>query len=338
VSKKDHDSDSSQHATNGGNMLDHMQRYKQYIDGLKSGKRSGISAVFGSAAEIFPTAILPKPESFAEVSGDLVSALIKSEREVAPVSGQTLDAALPRDEEVADNDNRQVDPVGRRVVTENGEAEVLSVFLENGLPMYMLSDLSVIDEKTFRESAIEDGQSELEEQAASGDLASGKLVPGGLTSDLPRPLTELAVAAPNGAALWQVYFGDYGPEHVFMADGGVIQRAEASDQFVYSSYQSGQSKFYILSGLVVDPNTGNIFIEVGGGMFASAFLNNGWTVEQFRQADGRERYFVRGPVPTDRPAVTVEVTSLKLDMATGEVSYQTLDGAVSMSLKSRPIL
>jgi hypothetical protein len=54
-------------------------------------------------------------------------------------------------------------------------------------------------------------------------------------------------------------------------------------------------------------------------------------------AQGDETFFVTEPVKTDRLPITMKVKSIDLDLSTGEVRYETMDSAASITLKSRKL-
>ncbi len=347
--------DANKMPTSGGTMSDHLKKYRDYIDELKQGRSSGISAAFGRATDLLPPevmAIKAEPVDLVEQLIALGSNVLADDfdRDYLSESVQSLVQAFADDLD---------EPVGRIVETERGQEEVLSVYVENGVRMFMLSDLSTIDESTFQRTVVPSASASaaLEEEL---ELESG--VEGGAEAVLPHAHhnSDQAAAQPgdqpnhnsvdqsftqtvttlDGLPLWQVYYSADGPELVSMADGGIIKRAEGRQEYVFSrlSATDGDIKFFILSGFVVDPSTGNVYFEANEGAYTAAFLNNGWTIHQYLSSHGEETFFVTEPVRSDRLPITMKVASIDLDLTCGEVTYETMDGASSITLKSRKLL
>lgn len=337
----------------GGTMSDHLKKYRDYIDELKQGCSSGISAAFGRATDLLPPEVMViKAEPV-----DLVAQLMALEsnvlaedydREYLKESVQSLVQAYVEDLD---------DMVGSAVKTDSGTEEVLSVYVENGVRMFMLSDLSTIDEATFQRtlvasvaasSASESAEESSEpasglEQAVSPQLAvHEEPLPQPQSTTIKQPVNQSftqSVTTLDGMPLWQVYYSAEGPELVSMADGGIIKRAEGRQEYVFSrlSPTDGDIKFFILSGFVVDPSTGNVYFEANEGAYTAAFLNNGWTIHQYLSSHGEETFFVTEPVRPDRLPITMKVKSIDLDLSSGEVTYETMDSAASITLKSRKL-
>lgn len=339
----------------GANMSEHLKRYRTYIDELKQGASSGISAAFGRATDLLP----PEVMAIKVEPVDLVAQIIsldsqvfaeEFDREYLRDSVQNLVQACAEELE---------DPVGRMVRTEGGREEVLSVYLENGERMFMLSDLSVIDESTFvstlvpdtavlgRTLGAEDSTAAIAVEDEVTEVASSNIEETQLRSQpqstpIKQPVNQSftqTVTTLDGLPLWQVYYSAEGPELVSMADGGIIKRAEGRQEYVFSrlSPTDGDIKFFILSGFVVDPSTGNVYFEANEGAYTAAFLNNGWTIHQYLSSQGEETFFVTEPVRPDRLPITMKVKSIDLDLGTGEVTYETMDSAASITLKSRKL-
>ncbi len=439
--------------SSGSSMADHLKRYRDYINDLKSGQSSGISAAFGRATDLLPPEVMEIKAPRINKAPDQPLALgdqALADHYDKNYLRQTVETM------VQTYANDLEDLVGCAVLTSTGSEEVLSVYLENGERMFMLSDLSVIDEETFRRSSIrpddddEDDQpdnlppgtsdysEELESDSAldgntsdnseenkSGssqnrktsdsleehepgnsqtgktsdgleEHESGNSQTGGTSDDWEEPnsassldgtpldksnedleddedegedddddwgtlLDELSsddwndslngvqastfgalnqlVTSPDGTVLWRVYYVNDGPELVSMADGSIIKRAEGRSEYVFSRFSAmeGDVKYFILSGLVVDPSTGNVYLEANEGSYTAAFFNNGWRVQQYRNHEGEETYYATEPAKPDRAAITSQVANLKFDLTTGEVSYDTMDSAASVTLKSRKL-
>jgi hypothetical protein len=150
---------------------------------------------------------------------------------------------------------------------------------------------------------------------------------------------ELTVKSAQGAHLWTIFFNRVEPLFIKMSDGSSIKNAEGRDDTILALKTNGeQFKFFILSGLVIDPITGNIYVEANDGAFTAAFMNNGWQIQQYRNHEGEETYYATEPFKPGRDRLTMQITNVALDPVYGEVSYDSLDGAVSMTLKSRKLL
>lgn len=380
-------------------MADHLKKYRDYISDLKSGQASGISAAFGRATDLLPPEVMeikaPKSRT-AEQPLELGESVLNPnyDRQNLREKVETLVQAYANDLD---------DPVGATVETPTGTEEVLSVYVENGERMFMLSDLSVIDEETFRSwlvvsesnsssnqlnslnsvdssnqldnsnsvdssnqlhnsnsvdssnqldssDSVEslnqlDSSNQIDDIATDDDNDWDRVLEHLSSLEVPVPQVSvpgafnLSVTAPNGSLLWQIYYGEDGPELVSMADGGIIKRAEGRSEYIFSrlSATEGDIKFFILTGFVVDPTTGNIYLEANAGAYTAAFFNNGWSIHQYRTHSGEEVYYATEPIRTDRAPITAQVKNLNLDMATGEVSYDTIDSAANITLKSRKL-
>lgn len=345
-----------------GGMTEHLERYRHYIDGLKSGKASGISAAFGRASDLLPPealAIAPKVNSADNLGQTLFPR--EEDRQVLRQSLEMLIKAgvlehQPQSEpgESAEQKTEAVlrcfsgDPIGVSVRTENGIEQVLSTYFESGELMYMLSDLSVIDEKTFLAHFIEtaeaseaeafEGKSTSENQESAKAAAAFELQEQHLQQDKP----DLLVHDEAGQLLWQVSYDREGVQLVSMADGCLVKKAEGRQDYVFSmlSPEDGDIRFYILSGLVVDPNTGNVYLEANQGAYSTAYLNNGWKAHHYRTAAGEESYYLTEPMTVinqeGRMPETFAVAKLRLDMQTGSLFY-SISGDRELELSCRKL-
>jgi len=345
--------DTNKVPSSGGTMSDHLKKYRDYIDELKQGRSSGISAAFGRATDLLPPevmAIKAEPVDLVAQIMELDSNVLADgfDRDYLNESVQALVQAYADDLD---------DPVGSTVATDSGTEVVLSVYVENGVRMFMLSDLSTIDEGVYQRTLIADAadsdEVESHDPVSTEDMVDDAVEPPTHLSspsdpsalDFPSPQENIAqpfiqsVATVDGMPLWQVHYSPAGPELVSMADGGIIKRAEGRQEYVFSklSAADGDIKFFILSGFVVDPGTGNVYFEANEGAYTAAFLNNGWTIHQYLSCQGDESFFVTEPVRADRLPITMKVKSIDLDLATGEVTYETMDSAASITLKSRKL-
>lgn len=366
--------------SSGSSMADHLKKYRDYITDLKSGQSSGISSAFGRATDLLPPEVMeikaPKSRQ-PEQPLELGESVLKPDfdRDYLRQKVESLVKAYADDLE---------DPVGCVIQTsDESTEEVLSVYVENGERMFMLSDLSVIDEETFRRLLVVPGSygetndsNELEtndelnrssnsetenepnesknlnEQATENEqaddendwasvlehLSSMQLEDHSPKVSLPGAFDQI-VTTIDGAPLWHIYYGEDGPELISMADGGIIKRAEGRSEYIFSrlSEMDGDIKFFILTGFVVDPSTGNVYLEANEGAYSGAFFNNGWRIHQYRNHAGEETYYATEPTRVDRAPITAQIRNLKLDLTAGEVSYDTMDSAASITLKSRKI-
>jgi len=321
----------------GGSMTDHLKRYRSYIDELKQGRSSGISAAFGRATDLLP----PEVMAIAAPPVDALEQLMSLQTRVlndgfnAESLKATVEALV---ESCADELD---DPVGSFVQTEGGLEEVLSVYIENGVRMFMLSDLSTIDERAYQRSlVVEKGdQNQVERQpseAAFPQDVGQPASPVPQADNFRNPLFQEILSA-EGLPLWQIFYSPEGVELVSMADGGVIKKAEGRSEYIFSrlSQNDGDIKFFILSGFVVDPTTGNLYVEANQGAYTAAFFNSGWTVHQYRTASGEETFFVTEPANPGRAPITMRVKKIEFDLESGAASYETMDGSAAITLTSR---
>ena len=361
-------------------MAEHLERYRHYIEGLKSGRASGISAAFGRASDLLPPealAIEPQtkdPEGLGQTlfpreedrlvlreslemlikagvleqnhSGKATTGISKplSKDDAEQTKSQSKETGLSKDKEQYFSG----DPIGVSVRTETGIEQVLSTYFESGELMYMLSDLSVIDEKTFLAQFIEtadsseseafEGKSTSENQESAAAATAFELQEQHLQQDKP----DLLVHDEAGQLLWQVSYDREGVQLVSMADGCLIKKAEGRQDYVFSmlSPEDGDIRFYILSGLVVDPNTGNVYLEANQGAYSTAYLNNGWKAHHYRTAAGEESYFLTEPMTVinqeGRMPETFAVAKLRLDMQTGSLFY-SISGDRELELSCRKL-
>lgn len=360
---------SNSESSDGGGMSDHLKRYQNYVNSLKSGKSSGISAAFGRASDILPPEALEvkvpkaaKPEPAvtpANTTGSAAPAkpspVTTLGKETASQQAETFNIA----DQILDNDVEELaflrttieelvsncapaldDPIGTRVMTADGEHEVISVYLEDGKRMFLLSDLSMLSEQEFVAALVSDTQ-ELAQgsQPSAQSPQTASLSFAAQTDFVKTAADSIEVLAPTGLLLWHVYYSFGEISLISMADGGLIKRAEGREEFVFStlSQVDFDIKIYILSGLVVDPLTGNIYIEVNQGAYTAAFLNNGWSVHQYRHHAGPDSYFVIEPIRPDKPSTMIRVRALQLNMQNGEVSYEALDSSATTTLRCRAL-
>ncbi len=345
---------SADNGDSGSIMADHLKKYRDYISDLKSGQSSGISSIFGRAVDLLPPemmAIKPPTPTQVQQSGQRLrvrageNAAGKGEGNVGGLAGaaKTLLATgaldfVPQDGGIG-VDSFSGDPVGISVDRpDRGSVEqVLSVYFEDGQRKFMLSDLSVIDETDFERYRVREGIQTSQEAPSSTNILDAIFA--STADEISTPAETLRVTTVSGALLWQVFYDAAGPKLVSMADGGIIKKAEGRDDFIFSwmSPVDGDIKFYLLSALVVDPTTGNIYLEANEGAYSAAFLNTGHRIHQYRSALGEESFFATEPSAQDWMPRTVQVRDLTLDMQSGTVSYVGIDDSGVTRLASRSL-
>lgn len=156
--------------------------------------------------------------------------------------------------------------------------------------------------------------------------------------DEERPF-DLVVHGTGGNILWGVHYDGLEIDQVVMADGTQIRRAEGRYDYVMVQRANDRlhPRVYILSGVMVDPETGNIYVEANQGGYTAAFLNNGWQIHQYRSRDSRDSFYAKEPDRPGRPGAFLEVINLALDVQSGEVTYETADSSATVTLKSRKL-
>lgn len=338
------DENGDEELESGGDMSKHMQRYKNYIDNLKQGKSSGISSVFGRASDLLPPEVMEIKQPAVHLQG------LSHERK--PSAPDRVDEA-----EDVDDDDEFVGESDFEVEDDDDDPDHDD---EDGN--------SPDDDEDFDDET--DGDVEDEDEDADDDSDEDEETDGDIDDDDSvdddddthddddenedydddeddddyieagedqiTVTNELAVSARNGEPLWNIFFNRAEPVLITMNDGSSIRNAEGRDESVLALKTTGNRfKFFILSGLVIDPTTGNIYAEANDGAYTVAFLNSGWQIHQYRTHDGAEVYYATEPFRKGRDRITTQIMNLKLDPATGDVSYDSADGSASMTLKSR---
>lgn len=403
------DYEQSEDSGGGGDMVEHIQKYKNYIQGLKRGQSSGISAAFGRASDLLPPDVLevapPKGATVATVGHELDERVFAAEYNQEALRTAVEGLILSSAEQLEDH-------VGAIVMTAEGPSEVVNCFVEEGQLKFMLANLDVIDEDEFNRSRqesegelesddttyddnessvadFEDQMFEEAEHALSSDEVKDDEVevedealveedyfqpqqqevePEPTPPPMPAPAPamrhvheeqrenvrkfgdtiesvifdeerpfDLVVTTPSGSVLWGVHYDNLEIDQVVMSDGTQIRRAEGRHEYVMVQRASDRlhPRIYILSGVMVDPITGNVYAEANEGGYTAAFLNNGWQIHQYRSRDSKDTFFVKEPARPGRPGAFMEVINLALDVQSGEVSYETVDSSATVTLKSR---
>jgi len=311
------DDDNAEATESEGGMAEHLQRYKHYLENLKQGKSSGISSVFGRATDLLPPEVM-----------EIRPPLVQQERQAVNPRGvkpSTSDSSsIEDDEDVESDDDSEFD---EETVSDDESDEHESDV-----------DVSDDDGEALDDETEDDDDLDSDDEDSAEDYESDEANTTDLDGDHGLEYTnELTVTNSNGAVLWKILFNRAEPVLVSMSDGTTIRMAEGRDDSVLALRSGNSLKFFILSGYVIDPSTGNIYVEANDGAYTAAFLNNGWQIHQYRTHDGEETYYATEPHKPGRTRATMQITNLGLDPATGEVSYDSLDGSASMTLKSRRI-
>ncbi len=393
----DDEDDYEEPTSGGGGMVEHIQKYKSYIQGLKQGGSSGISAAFGRASELLPSDVLevapPKATVSVAVGPELDERVFVEEYDRAALRSAVEDLIVGCAQHLDDF-------IGVSVMTSEGESEVVNCFVEDGQRKFMLANLDVIDEAEFnrtrqgageqsndddlddaapddRADAGRDERSERDDadvqygrqdqdddvvqdksDAQAADVRVGvndgfdardfdDLVDAVVEQSIAetfesvnfgeeRPF-DLVVHNAAGNLLWGIHYDGLEIDQVVMADGTQIRRAEGRHEYVMVQRANDRlhPRIYILSGVMVDPITGNVYAEANKGGYTAAFLNNGWQIHQYRSRDSKDSFFVKEPNRSGRRGAFFEVINLALDARTGEVSYETIDSSATVTLKSR---
>ncbi|MDZ4835331.1 MAG: hypothetical protein SGJ27_16255 [Candidatus Melainabacteria bacterium] len=360
-----------------GAMSEHLQRYRKYIDSLKQGRSSGISSVFGRASDLLPPDVLEiKPPTMVaeriptaeQVIGDFGNANhinrnvenVRSERlnfddDDEVVSGDVeRGEAGPKDldpDHGDDDDNAEdLDPdedddasSGDSGSDDDDQEDIESDEDDDDDDSDVEDDDEEVDDveedDDDDDDDAEDEDEEVEDQDDVFEEQDSKATDDDDTAEDDTETEELTVQSAQGNHLWTIYFNRVTPLVITMSDGSSIQNAEGRDDTILSLRNGGGSfKFFILSGLVIDPITGNIYVEANDGAFTAAFMNNGWQIQQYRNHEGEETYYATEPFKSGRDRLTMQITNVALDPVHGEVSYDSLDGSASMTLKSRKLL
>ena len=302
-------------------MSEHLQRYRKYIDSLKEGRSSGISSVFGRASDLLPPDVLEiKPPSAVAESfpANLVSDTEENGFEDDGPYETNYAEPYDADSDLENENHGAVDhPISSDVLESENVGE---------------------DEQDFDEVGDEDEPAESDDTDLEEDDDLDEDDDDFEEQDEDET-EQLTVKSAQGAVLWTIYFNRVEPLSITMADGSSIKNAEGRDDTVLAlKTNASEFKFFILSGLVIDPVTGNIYVEANDGAFTAAFMNNGWQIQQYRNHEGEETYYATEPFKPGRDRLTMQITNVSLDPVHGEVSYDSLDGSASMTLKSRKLL
>ncbi|MBX3138587.1 hypothetical protein KF707_20325 [Candidatus Obscuribacterales bacterium] len=319
------DENGDEELESGGDMSKHMQRYKNYIDNLKQGKSSGISSVFGRASDLLPPEVMEIKQPTVHLQG------LSHERK--PSAPDRVDEAEDVDDDdedgnSPDDDEDFDDETDGDVEDEDEDEDADDDSDEDEETDGDIDDDDSVDDDDDTHDDDDENEDYDDDEDDDDYIEAGE--------DQITVTNELAVSARNGEPLWNIFFNRAEPVLITMNDGSSIRNAEGRDESVLALKTTGNRfKFFILSGLVIDPTTGNIYAEANDGAYTVAFLNSGWQIHQYRTHDGAEVYYATEPFRKGRDRITTQIMNLKLDPATGDVSYDSADGSASMTLKSR---
>lgn len=308
-----------------GGMSEHLQRYRKYIESLKQGRSSGISSVFGRASDLLPPDVIEikPPKVVAEHFPKDVNTELEAE---SIEDGSINNAANLEDWNNSFEENMNDD----QVEDDEDFAEDRSDDENAGEEADDDSSDDHDDDDYVEREIVEDEEQDSPQEQIEYDSEE---------SSEDEESEELKVTSAQGVLLWTIYFNRVAPLTITMADGSAIKNAEGRDDTILALKTEGDKfKYFILSGLVIDPITGNIYAEANDGAFTAAFMNNGWQIQQYRSHDGEEKYYATEPYKPGRDRLTMQITNVSLDPVNGEVSYDSLDGSASMTLKSRNLL
>lgn len=277
-------------------MNDQAERYKLYIQKLKTGKSSGISATFGKAADLIdPKSTEPQHRGAAPLKRNDVVLRRKFDRD------EVIDA---------------VEEIITMTVPQRDELDVVGAFYEGDQLMLIRSDFSVIPAPQEQTEATMSTVEVLESRTEPDMRISA---PNGmwLWDIYYEGHTPLVVESADGTLIQRTE-----NENLFvMAEPMINQRFP---------------RLSVLEHVAVDPNTGNIFWQGLHNAKAGAFLNNGWQIEQYisNKPNMPDRFFATKPLAIENPErERLEVYDLEVDPVAGEVSF-TMDSGEQVMLTS----
>lgn len=291
-----------------GNITDHVERYKQYLQKLKKGKSSGISSTFGKASDL--------------LSSDIAEVVAIRPASATSTSPQNTQHPAPQSASEA----RQAPPPN--AVQKALQLAAFNAAAEAANPVAVEHDqVQPAEHDQGQPREHDQGQPAERPQAIQEKTFPVKTAP------------DMRVSSPDGMWLWDIYYDGATALAVEAADGTLIQRTENGDYFVLAMPVPTRRfpRLEVLQTVAVDPSTGNVFWESLNGSKACAMLNNGWQIEQFHHENGTDEFFAVEPfqLGIGQP-VRSRVFNLELDATTGEVTYEVSSGAM-ITLKSRKL-
>lgn len=167
-----------------------------------------------------------------------------------------------------------------------------------------------------------------------------------MTAELPQEQAaaghvDLRITTATGEPLWDVVLAGDSVSEVFFSDGSRILASNEPGKYVYissrrSDLESGAAQ--IITKPICDPETGNLFFRLASGERATALLNNGFRIDQYSKDEGEDDYFVTEPcMPGTLARSRSQVTNLTMDQETGCVSYETVNGGLSVTMRFRKL-
>jgi len=313
-----------------GSLINFTQDYKKQQDALKNGQPSTISEVFGFAADLLPEEHRKRYERGRQ--GWQLGDDLFGEHGNAAAFHTAVQELL---QEHAGGDDIGV---GATIVDESGaELEVVGVIYSGDQKMLELSDGTI----------IESPEMSLRSEPSPADEAVEQLR--SLTTAIQDPLEEiesevnqeapvLVVYDKAGRWLWDIHFVDAVVSRVVMSNTTIIERLDNEYYTVTAPGQVGQIEPEVEEAAVVfcDHRTGNIFYINSAETHSVVWLNNGWRAEQYNLSDGEQEFFVTSP--PDQSSLTgqrTQVCNLQIHPHNGEVSYESMDEQMAITLKSR---
>jgi hypothetical protein len=343
-----------------GGMIDHSEKYKREIEQLKHGTPSGISGVFGKAADLLPPEHLEtyakgqngyevgesmlsdgvEPEHFRNAVKDMIAAIGNEEGDVFnsaeyefEVIGVFFDGEQKK---LLLADGTVVDAPEKPSMEKEKESIgdlVVEQFRELTAALFETDEPEVLDSSEFAEPEEFDQEPAQFHEDAAADLAHQMSQP-------PEQTPTLRVKARDGSWLWDVHSVDGWVTQVIAQDGLTIQMNRENEYIVVRPPAAGQRvpQVEVARMVICEPETGNIYYDNVGSTHSVALLNSGWRVDQFKKPGGEERFFVtEPPKPGRTEGILHEVAMLQLDPETGYIHYETMDGGAIVTLTSRKL-
>lgn len=145
-------------------------------------------------------------------------------------------------------------------------------------------------------------------------------------------IADLRVTSKTGALLWDVRFDHEGVAEINKADGVLMIKTSRPDMFAIIGPPGIERRAEIVSEIVVDPATGNIYYQSTDGTHAVALLNNGFRIDQFQQT-AATKFLVTPPLRQgETSSQPIEVRNLQLDQEARLLSYETLNNDHSITI------
>jgi hypothetical protein len=148
---------------------------------------------------------------------------------------------------------------------------------------------------------------------------------------------DLRVLAPDGRWLWDIFYSDNQLSQVITADGTVLQSPAKGWYVMVDPLRAGERvpQVELIRSAVCDPGSGNLAFENIGNTRSTTFLSNGWRIDEYRDSGSQSKTFVTEIGASTFAAGPMEVVNLRMDMATGDVSFSAMDGLMTIILRRR---